>query len=104
MLHPGAIDIFARRDPLGKGSICRVDLFDGLRELGITGTPPLQARKNIAFILALYSSADVKKTQQKHYHFSTREVLCRTVDNKITQPRGWTILLDLGRSRHHDVF
>lgn len=42
MLNPGAFDIFARRDPLGKGFVCRVDLFDGLRELGVSGTPPAQ--------------------------------------------------------------
>lgn len=42
-LHPGALDVFARRDPLGTGFVCRVDLFDGLRELGVSGTPPKQA-------------------------------------------------------------
>ncbi|CAM9771974.1 unnamed protein product, partial [Ectocarpus sp. 6 AP-2014] len=44
-LHPGALDVFARRDPLGTGFVCRVDLFDGLRELGIAGTPPKQLRQ-----------------------------------------------------------
>lgn len=42
-LRPGALDIFARRDPMGTGFVCRVDLFDGLRELGVSGTPPQQA-------------------------------------------------------------
>lgn len=43
-LRPGGLDVFTRRDPLGSGFICRVDLFDGLRELGVMGTPPKQAR------------------------------------------------------------
>lgn len=42
-LRPGALDVFARRDPLGTGFVCRVDLFDSLRELGVSGTPPQQA-------------------------------------------------------------
>ncbi|CAM9630579.1 unnamed protein product, partial [Ectocarpus sp. 4 AP-2014] len=44
-LHPAALDVFARRDPLGTGFVCRVDLFDGLKELGIAGTPPKQLRQ-----------------------------------------------------------
>lgn len=44
-LRPGGLDVFTRRDPLGTGFICRVDLFDGLRELGVSGTPPKQARR-----------------------------------------------------------
>lgn len=45
ILQPGSLDIFARRDPLGNGSVSRVDLFDGLRELGVSGTPPAQVMK-----------------------------------------------------------
>lgn len=63
-LRPGALDVFARRDPLGTGFVCRVDLFDGLRELGISGTPPNQARRTVyfsslvgsIFLLLLHSS------------------------------------------------
>lgn len=42
-LRPGALDVFARRDPMGTGFVCRVDLFDSLRELGVSGVPPQQA-------------------------------------------------------------
>lgn len=44
-MRPGARDVFARRDPLGTGFVCRVDLFDGLRELGVSGVPPAQVTR-----------------------------------------------------------
>lgn len=50
-LRPGALDVFAQRDPMGSGFVCRVDLFDGLRELGVSGTPPQQASNNGAPML-----------------------------------------------------
>lgn len=42
MLHPSAMDVLMQRDPSGTGFVCRIDLFEGLRELGISGTPPSQ--------------------------------------------------------------
>lgn len=43
-LRPGGLDVFTQRDPQGAGFVCRVDLFDGLRELGVSGMLPKQAR------------------------------------------------------------
>lgn len=53
-LRPGALDVFARRDPMGTGFVCRVDLFDGLRELGVSGTPPQQASNDGVHMLRAY--------------------------------------------------
>lgn len=54
VLRPGALDVFSRRDSLGTGFVCRVDLFDGLRELGISGTPPTQARYMFCITKAIH--------------------------------------------------
>lgn len=98
-LRPGALDVFAGRDPMGTGFVCRVDLFDGLRELGVSGTPPQQAsndrvlrlhiRHAAVSLIVLDKAVAYERTSHTkgRFPFKSRSTTARTMPHqKVTFP------------------
>ncbi|CAM9773902.1 unnamed protein product [Scytosiphon promiscuus] len=92
-LRPGGLDVFARRDALGTGFVCRVDLFDGLRELGVSGVPPTQ----LQHLATLFEEAEDAVDYASLVSFASEQPTSLRTARAVSRLRAYLLALRNGK-------